>query len=394
MIANYGPNWFQKRESEGGKDATQEKEVSLTKSVESLKQTGFCLDNLISGNSGIEHAGRGAFAARTLPKGSVVAPVPVLPITKRDAMDVTRLRQISQDIRIPSTTQQLLLNYCYGHPKSSILLFPYSPIVNLINHNSKRPNARLQWSSFNKQHDILSLGDLRSINTEKDSSSGELLLELVATEDISEGDEVVVDYGQTWETAWSKHVAEWEPSENKYAPAYIMDEAVPMLATQEELQSENVYPQNVITSCFYRFDINDPAWVKQMEKLQSFPAAKNITRSPWTLSPGIFELENLRPCTVMQRFEVENPKNNDKEGDGNEEQEQEYYYTVVIRNRYGLKTQERIPVGHMHVVTHVPRQAIRFTDKIYTTDQHLPNAFRHEIGLGDDVFPSQWMDLA
>ena len=68
-----------------------------------------------------------------------------------------------------------------------------------------------------------------------------------------------------------------------------------------------------------------------------------------------------------------------------------FLYTVVVRNRYGLRPEERIPAGHMHVVAKVPRRAIRFTDKIYTTDQHLPGAFRHEIGL--EIFPEEWMDL-
>jgi hypothetical protein len=29
---------------------------------------------------------------------------------------------------------------------------------------------------------------------------------------------------------------------------------------------------------------------------------------------------------------------------------------------------------------------------MYTTDQHLENAFRHEIGIPDAIFPDQWKD--
>ena len=66
---------------------------------------------------------------------------------------------------------------------------------------------------------------------------------------------------------------------------------------------------------------------------------------------------------------------------------------VQIRNRPNLAPDARVPTGQVHIVTQVPRHAIRFTDKIYTTDPHLPTAFRHEIHLPDDVFPEQWKDL-
>ena len=59
----------------------------------------------------------------------------------------------------------------------------------------------------------------------------------------------------------------------------------------------------------------------------------------------------------------------------------------------GLGKEERIPRGAMHVVNHVPRHAIRFSDKLYTTDQHLPSAFRHEIALPEGTFPEAWLDL-
>jgi hypothetical protein len=101
------------------------------------------------------------------------------------------------------------------------------------------------------------------------------------------------------------------------------------------------------------------------------------------------ELRNLRPCTILQRNDATNE------------------YTVRIRNRYGLAESERIPnktgkknknIPKMHIVTHIPRFAIRFSDKIYTTDQHLENAFRHEINFPDHdmdhIYPEQWKDLS
>jgi hypothetical protein len=40
----------------------------------------------------------------------------------------------------------------------------------------------------------------------------------------------------------------------------------------------------------------------------------------------------------------------------------------------------------------VPRHAIRFVDKPYTSDQHLKGAFRHPIAFPDKLIPDQWSE--
>jgi hypothetical protein len=45
-------------------------------------------------------------------------------------------------------------------------------------------------------------------------------------------------------------------------------------------------------------------------------------------------------------------------------------------------------------VKNVPWSAITFVDQSYQGMQYHRRAFRHEIQLPDDVFPSAWMDLA
>ena len=41
---------------------------------------------------------------------------------------------------------QLMMNYAFGHPKSSMLMSPYGPGASFINHNSTGANVRLQWA--------------------------------------------------------------------------------------------------------------------------------------------------------------------------------------------------------------------------------------------------------
>ena len=73
----------------------------------------------------------------------------------------------------------------------------------------------------------------------------------------------------------------------------------------------------------------------------------------------------------------------------------QYQYTVEMLNPHSatIESMGRIPRGERHIVTEMPREAICFTDKPYSTDQYLATAFRHEIGLPEGVFPTAWMDL-
>jgi hypothetical protein len=104
----------------------------------------------------------------------------------------------------------------------------------------------------------------------------------------------------------------------------------------------------------------------------------------WRPTAGIQELRYLRPCTILKREQQPQTKSS--------------RYTVQMWNRAGNMTpfDERIPKEEetRHIVEQVPRAAIRFVDKPYTTDQHLPNAFRHWIGLvsSSDLFPDAWIN--
>ena len=40
-----------------------------------------------------------------------------------------------------------------------------------------------------------------------------------------------------------------------------------------------------------------------------------------------------------------------------------------------------------------PREGIVFVSETYTSDQHLPNAFRRYIGLRDNMVPDEWQNI-
>ena len=104
-----------------------------------------CVDNVYPGQSKVLQAGRGAFASRKIKNGQLISPMPVMHMSK----NAFRLFNNEQVIGT-----QLMLNYVFGHEKSSLALLPYSPIVNFVNNHvdKSKVNARIQWSTH-KYHD-------------------------------------------------------------------------------------------------------------------------------------------------------------------------------------------------------------------------------------------------
>ena len=316
-------------------------------SLEYLKTNGFCLDNLRPRKSRIKEAGRGAFATRDLVKNSIVAPVPVAMVHRDE------LRKLEGN--------QLLLNYCFGHVSSRWLLFPYSPVVNLINHYNA-PNVELRWSNSSTYNQ----------SSEEIGPNPTMIMELVASRPIKMGEEIFLDYGRDWEDSWWKHVREvWKPNNKHYTPSYVMDDVTKMIRTEQE-QKQHPYPKNIFTSCFYRYSDRTEEERVTAKKEQR---KDSLTSFRWYLTRGLYDLKNLRPCRILKRLD-------DKAGRS--------VYAVRMLNRPGLDEDENIPEDELHIVTHIPRSAIRFSDKAGTTDQHLKKAFRREIGLPEDLIPAAW----
>ena len=100
---------------------------NATRSIDWLKENGKCVDNIISKQSTIKGAGRGAFASRDLPKGTVITGSPLhhIPI-KEDFIPLFRTIRTDNpaEERRQEFGNQLQLNYCFGHTESTLLLCP------------------------------------------------------------------------------------------------------------------------------------------------------------------------------------------------------------------------------------------------------------------------------
>lgn len=335
---------------------------SSLQSVEFLQENGACLDNIIVGTSTIPQAGQGAFASRTIRKGTTITTAPVITL-EREQLLLWDTIDDGNETHFNHVGHQLLLNYCYGHEESSLIFFPYSPSVNFINHGiADEANAEIRWSTFPYHKSEWLNGTLQEA---KDRTSTGLLFDIVATKNIRRGEEVLLYYGHDWEEKWNQHVQGWGmtnfthynhgiPTTTDYNHAG-KDEQV---RTHEE-QKTNPYPEHIMTKCHF-----DPPENCSPSK-ESHDGIK--CRSRWVLT---FQELELHPCIIQSRQSFEG---------------MDWYNATVEIGGSANATR--------YLVEYVPRYAIKFVDRPYTRDQYAKGAFRQLIGLGDDLLPDHWKDL-
>jgi hypothetical protein len=115
----------------------------MARAVAWLDEHGRCMDHIVPGRSTIENAGHGAFAKRFLRKGTIISGSPLhhplrnlLEMYDFEENPDANLTDVSKKFRRTNKIgHQLWLNYCYGHPESTLLLCPYGCGVNYINRN-------------------------------------------------------------------------------------------------------------------------------------------------------------------------------------------------------------------------------------------------------------------
>jgi SET domain len=341
----------------------------MVRPLDDLEEHGVCADHMHMDVSSIPQAGHGAFASRPLRRDDVVLPVPLIHIPDREILEMYHLQEqhLGEDVDNPDGVDpapdpapdrtrlaghQLLLNYCLGHGDSTVLLCPYGPVFNMINHNQTLANVRLQWASPKRSnhHPKVLREDPSDLN--KYGYGSVLAMELVATRDIQRGEEILLDYGDDWERAWQSHVATWEPTEGAedYVPAWQLNESPEPLRTVFEAL-EDPYPDNVVLTM-------NKAFLNERFRKKKSPLAESI-----------MDDHEYVKCEILRRRDA---NANAKERDG------EYFYAVA----YSLDGDR--------LVEDVPRQAFKFDDLPSTTDIYISNAFRHDIRIPDDLFPETW----
>ncbi|KAL7545891.1 hypothetical protein ACHAWF_009247 [Thalassiosira exigua] len=331
------------------------------RTLEWLSEHGRCMDNIRPAQSTIKQAGRGAFAARMIPKGGLVAPGPLLHIPNRTAFNMYGVGEDGHRDADNLVGMQLILNYCFGHRESTVLLCPYTSPSAYINHSSE-PNAKVVWSDDSTpNHNSFWLDE--NVNFLKSMSTIGLSIDFVATRDIVPGEEVFIDYGREWEIAWDDHVRNWSPppGSEEFMSASVLgkDHSTPLRTREEE--GSDPYPENFVFYCHYGYQPGMPEGIFEWLDVWA-----NLT---------------IVPCDIIERHAGVDAYGTSA-----------YFYTVIMNSEDDLEGELYIPPEEEHILVNVPRWAISVQDERYAKDEFQENSFRHAMMMPDEIFPETWTD--
>jgi hypothetical protein len=329
--------------------------------VDYLLQNGRCMDVIEAGPSTLPQAGRGAFSRRAFPKDAIITGSPLLLILDRTYLNIYGKMKIKKKwVRDPDNVvgQQLLLNYCMGHVDSTLLLVPYASGVNYINHNQTLANIKIQWAPDGIISHNASYFDL-TVNEMEGNHRTSLAIDYITLRDIQPGEELFMDYGNEFEEAWNHHLETWKPPSRskQYADADTFNARMKDVVVRTDYeQTLDPYPSNLQVRC--HSDLKRKSWRTYLMKETFDNLWESIDEKGW-------------PCFIESRY--------DENG--------EFVYNV--RMEYQGK-EDGEWVDKFVERKRVPRSAISFLGKPYTTDIHLANAFRHDIRIPNVMVPRQW----
>ena len=313
-----------------------------------LEENGQCMDNIkvLDRSTESPDAGRGAAASRFIPKGGLVAPAPVIHVPDYEVLemfepiDTPRSEKgsfkVVPDMKGPKM-YQLLLNYCFGHEESTLLLCPYGLLTALINHSSENANTRVVWSDAMRHKEWLN----HTIDHFAEEYVAGLQLDFVALRDIEEGEEILIDYGDSWQRAWDEYKANFVPREH-YMPAYELNRQLEDLEFRT-IHDRPYYSDGVQLRC--------QSWY-----IENFYE-----------KDGEEEDSSDLPCQILKKL-------------GNDR----YQVQLLIDESSNKKS---MFVGD-RILWDVPRDAFLFIDLPYERPHHFQfDAFRHTMMIPDDIFP-------
>jgi hypothetical protein len=352
----------------------------MIKSNTWLREHGFCLDAIRQDVSTIPNAGRGAFATRDIAEGETITVTPMIHIADSEMMDMYRIKavhseELDEDVHVYDDStdepmeQQLLLNYAFGHSRSSMLLVPVGPQAMLINHGGKSSNAMITWS--HKSADKIRCSKMYldyTVEQMAGLSDIVLVMKIVARKDIKEGEEITLDYGDDWQQAWDEYESEWnEHSKGKEHPLKAGDLNVRYKDKPFETMQTAVdhpYPEDVLLACFLE-TVDRPDGTVMTHQQYGW----DITNFAAPATEAAYDGTALCKVTVLDRKHVP-----------------EFFYNYTVWAHTGESDKD------IEEVMNVPHSACTFVDLPYTSDIHLPRAFRHYIGLPNSIFPKSWQN--
>lgn len=338
-------------------------------------------------------AGKGVFAKQAMKKDQVVFSSPVLPISRQD-LDIPE--EIYKEYNTP--TRQLLLNYCFGHPDSDVLLLPYGPMAGYVNHKSKEANVKIQWHTSKsystaltkrQEHHHPELLELSHDIVVNVHGKG-LMLDYVALRDIEPGEEILLDYGEAWDRKWEEHSLDWKKKRHDTfefsALEYSNKHDLKILKTPKE-QLLHPYPSNIMFICRHSDKWKDPE-PDALKQKHNYWGDLDEDKENEYKEDDEEEYQCLTPCTIETRY------SEDFYDEETEKWEEVLLYSVKlveVSGNFDIDYDCLLVPDIEYEYVDVPREAIFVVDRPYTEDQFHEKAFRHEIGVPSELYPDPWL---
>lgn len=299
------------------------------------------MDNIKDGNSTNPNAGRGAFANRFIPVGGLVAPAPLVHIRDYNAMKVflPKDHETQSGKVVPNRDGpfvfQLLMNYCFGHEESTLLLCPYGLLTAFINHSHESPNTRIQWGKEMRHPEWRD----QPIHEWIDEYHTGLQIDFVALRDIEENEEILIDYGSAWEAAWQEHTKRFVPRKD-YIPSFELNN---MLDIDYRTAEDEDYEVNHV----------------------------KLMCVDWYIVQFVDHDGDDCECRILKKL-----------GD-------DRYLVQLLEVTFDDegRSMEVLPGS---ILWNVPSDAFFFVDLPYTRDHYDLQSFRHAMAIPDDMFPAVW----
>lgn len=413
-----------------------------------LQKDGICVDYIKSDKSTIPLAGNGAFANTFLPSGTTVALMPLIHIYDRSVLEIyegpmfdgmlneegseENWDEYDEMITKPVTNRkvihhQLLLNYCFGHNESSIILCPYGFGGSLVNHAGPgyQANVKLNWSQkFSKKSEWFN----QSIDEWKKTPYNGLAVEFVAIRDIEENEEILFDYGINWERAFFDHhpteqyissmhyvyhlinIYDDDPIELPiYQQQWTQQNLIDILSTRSKIpivvpSNSTLTPSAIHIWCrtsYLRLNVGDQVFREFSDDTNYYPC--RIIAKRQQIVASFANDDNLlhHKPDIYYTAEIYRREHNPSEDEEEEEDDDE--------NDNNKKLIRNNPVCYetrLHVVAlRLPRDAF-VVGNIDAYDESHPDpsaplrsyltetwTFRHEIGIPNDIMPETWKNL-
>lgn len=338
------------------------------RSLEWLEEHGTCIDNIKPGDSTVPNAGRGAFAARFIPHGGLVMPMPLIH-ENRDVLTMYKPKLVANEgdgrltrERDQPSHHQLMLNYCFSHRDVTFVLCPYGLFNPLINHSKDQPNAKLQWSDHMRHPEWLN----QPYYSWDTTGHPGLSFDVVALRDIVEGEEILIDYGLEWETAWQKHYNGFRAPRRGYLPSFELNKLAD-LQVMTIFEANNESMDGILTYC--RKDMINVALGRKLDTELNFLEAVELDGG-----------ERLYRCRVVHR------NHNDS-----------YIAELITHDKEPQPPGTTSTIAEAkvaYVLFDVPRDIFYFRDAPYSRDHHQEWSFRHYMGIPDEMVPDVWRRTA